>query len=297
MKLTAEEKRRHMDGMVLLKLLSDETSVIQKPLSPSEAKNVPNNTSSSISEILKSCNRHEVYGSLAMQTKTFVQRSPNDIDMAVGNPAHISKRIEKALLSKGHKTNVEHNEQWGSFVVQTKKGNEWVDVADIHPIKDHKKVFDVFSESRPPKRVGGINIQVTADQLLRKGNSVMGWNPKTQVFGAEPHRKKKDVADFVSTSRLLLDSKQLQAEAEMAKVEKGRKALKSWERHAKKVGAGKVKDPIPETQEQRFIRHAVHNPSIDTETLTFKNKTQFNNDGTVKINKKKSKKHKEGFWY
>jgi len=300
MKLTIEEQKRHRDGMVLLNILSTETSVIQKPLTPSGAANVPDNTSHDILKIIKATPRHEVYGSLAMQTKTFSQRSPNDIDMVVGNPGNVSNKIERSLRSAGHNVNVEHNKEYGSYVVQTKKGKEWIDVADIHPIKEHKQEFDVYGKSIPPKRVGGINVQVAADQLLRKANSVMAYDSETQTFGAQPHRKQKDVADFVSTSRLLLDSKQLQAEAELAKVRKGRRALKSWQKHAKKVGAKAVKDPIPETQEQRFIRHAVDNPDLNVETLTFRNKTHFN----ARSGKRKSKKpdwgdkpdwHKSGY--
>ena len=183
------------------------------------------------------------------------------------------------MTARGHKTNIESNPQFNSHVVQVKKGGVWVDVADIHPIKEHKKKFEVFGKSVAPKDVGGIKVQAARDQLFRKANSVMAYDPKTQTFGAAEHRRKKDVSDFITTSRLLLDSKQLQAEAELAKVSRGRKALKSWRKHAKKIDAGHVrKDPIPERQEQRFINYAVRNPNLDVEEITFKNKTSFNKD-------------------
>ena len=277
MKLTAEEKKRQTDGMTILNILSDETSIIQKPLLPSDAVNVPANTSIDILRILKQTKDHEVYGSLAMGTKTFAQRKPNDIDMVVGDPKQTASMISKRMSSRGHKTKIESNPQFDSHVVQVKKKGEWVDVADIHPIKEHKKKFDVFGESVAPKKVGGIKVQAARDQLFRKANSVMAYDPKTQNFGAAEHRKEKDVNDFITTSRLLLDSKQLRAEAELAKVAKGRTALKSWRKHAKKIGAGHVrKDPIPERQEQRFIDHAVRNPNLDVESITFKDKTSFN---------------------
>ena len=277
MKLTAEEKKRQTDGMIILNILEDETSVIQKPLMPSDAANVPANTSIDILRILKGTKDHEVYGSLAMGTKTFAQRKPNDIDVVVDNPKETASIISKRMKSRGHKTKIESNPQFNSHVVQVKKKGEWVDVADIHPIKEHKKKFDVFGESVAPSDVGGIKVQAARDQLFRKANSVMAYDPKTKVFGAAEHRKQKDVNDFITTSRLLLDSKQLQAEAELAKVAKGRTALKSWRKHAKKIGAGHVrKDPIPERQEQRFIKHAVNNPNLDVEEITFANKTSFN---------------------
>ena len=93
MKLTAEENKRRSDGMAILNILSDETSVIQKPLLPSDAANVPANASIDILRILKKTKEHEVYGSLAMGTKTFAQRKPNDIDMVVSNPKQTASII------------------------------------------------------------------------------------------------------------------------------------------------------------------------------------------------------------
>lgn len=287
MKLNREERKRHNDGMVILEILENETSVIQKPLVPGSAGNVPANVSQGILNVLRRGGRHEVYGSLAMGTKTFAQRKPNDIDMVVDNPRVTAARISQKLSAKGHRTQIESNPEFNSHVVQMQKGKEWVDVADIHPISEHDQKFDVYGKSIPPTLVNGIHVQTAEDQLLRKANSVMAYNAKTKTYGAKPARKAKDVGDFVSTSRLLLDSKQLQAEAEMAKVQKGRKALRSWERHAKKVGAKKSVDPIPERQEQKFIKHALNNPNLDVDTLTFRNKKTFN----------KRQKAAENFWY
>lgn len=294
MKLTAGERKRYNDGMIILNILSDETSVIQKPITPSNAANVPGDVSLDILRILKRDKRHEVYGSLAMDTKTFAQRQPNDIDMVVSNPRYTASLISQRMSAKGHKTNIESNPDFNSHVVQVKKKGMWVDVADIHPISEHSKKFDVFGKSVPPSNVGGVKVQRARDQLFRKANSVMAYDPKTQEFGAAPHRKQKDVADFVTTSRLLIDSKQLQAEAELAKVMKARKALKSWERHAKKSGAKNVKkDPIPERQEQRFIKHALENPDLDVEKLTFRNKKTFNKDKDYLLGKRMSRNK---FW-
>lgn len=287
MKLTPAERKRHDDGMVILGILGNETSVVQKPLIPSRAANVPANVSQDILNILKRNQQHEIYGSLAMGSRTFAQREPNDIDMVVQNPRVIAAMISQKMAGKGHKTQIESDHKFNSHVVQVQKGGEWIDVADIHSISEHDQEFDVFGRSIPPTAVGGVNVQVARDQLLRKANSVMAWNAKTKTYGAKPARKAKDVGDFVTTSRLLLDSKKLQAEAEMAKVTKGRKALKSWEKHAKKVGAKKVgADPIPERQEQKFIKHALENPDLDIDTLTFRNKKTFNKP-----------KKAEKFWY
>lgn len=276
MKMTAEEKKRQQDGIVIMKLMKDETSVIQKPIAPSNAANVPPNVSADILRIVSRDKRHEVYGSLAMESKTFAQRSPNDIDMVVTDPRLTANRISGAMRGKGHDVRVESDPTFNSHVVQKRKGAEWIDAADIHPVSEHSQKFEVFGKSIPPKKVNGVNVQVAYDQLLRKGNSVMAYDPKTG-FGPKPAREKKDVADFVTTSRLLIDSKELQAEAELAKVKKARQALKSWEKHANKIGAtGVKKDPIPEIQEQKFIKHATKNPGVDTETLTFRNKASFN---------------------
>jgi len=273
MGMTQEERRRHKDGMLIIKTLKDETSVVAKPMSPSKAKNIPSNVSKEIRRVISNTPQHEVYGSLAMESRTFSQRKPNDIDMVVSNPKAKAYEIQQAFKRKGYKTKVVSNEQFNSHVVQIFTNGEWVDAADIHPYSEHSQKFDVYGQSVKPQTINGINVQRTSDQLLRKANSVMAMNKKTGTYGAAPHRNQKDVSDFITTARILADSKQLQAEAELHKVKKVRKALKSWKRHAKRIKAtGTHRDPIPETQEQDFIAFAANNPEINVEDIKFRNK-------------------------
>ena len=66
----------------------------------------------------------------------------------------------------------------------------------------------------------------------------------------------------------MIDSKQLQAEAELKRVKKARKALKVWGLEAKMLGGkGYRKDPIPESREQEYIRYAMANPMAPVDDI------------------------------
>lgn len=276
MGMTSEERRRHKDGLLIVKTLKDETSVVAKPINPSVAANVPQNVSKLILDSVRKQPKHEVYGSLAMESRTFSQRTPNDIDMVIENPKQKAYEIQQVLRRKGHKTKVVSNPQFDSHVVQIFIKGEWVDAVDIHPHKGHNQEFDVYGQSIKPQTINGIKVQKASDQLLRKANSVMAYNEKTGKYGAAEHRKAKDVSDFISTARILNDSKQLQAEAELRKVKKVKKALKSWKQHAKTVKSkGVHRDPIPESLEQDFINFAVDNPSMCVEDIKFRGKNKL----------------------
>ena len=257
-------------GRTILDVVGDEYSVYAKSLSSRNAENVPKNVAPDIDKYLKN-NPHEVYGSLAMSTHTGLSRTPSDIDMVVLNPRRTANVMAAKMRRKGYKTKTTSNPAFGQYVVQIKKNGEWVDVADIHPIKGHRGKFDVYGSSLNPIEKDGMNIQRAADQLLRKGNAVMGKN-NNGSFGPAPHRALKDTADFVTTSRLLIDSKELQAKAELRRVRKARKALKVWKKHVRnmdgynkdlKVG----RDPIPDKDEREFMEFAAENPKHDIDNI------------------------------
>lgn len=279
MRLNRRERKRYDSGLMILKTLSTERSVISKTVKPSDAANVPDNSSDEIRKIIQQVKNHEVYGSLATKSKTMASRDPNDIDVAVDNPYDKALKIAEVLKRKGHNVKISSMEQFNSHVVQIKKKGEWVDVVDLHAHEDHvSRVFDVYGKTTPPDKIDGLYIQTTNDQLLRKGNSVMAYDEKTNVFGARPHRKAKDVGDFITTSRLLLDSKELKARAELARVKAGRERLKVWRKHAKGIkGASKNlgKDPIPDEMEKMFIDFAVKNPEVDVDDIKFKTRRTF----------------------
>lgn len=274
-KLTTTEKARYDSGIEILKVLDKEESVVSKPVLSTQAGNVPNKVATDIDNIIKREPCHEIYGSIAMKSHSFKTRTPNDIDIIVRNPKATARKIAKVFKRKGIEHKVEVKEQFGSVTVQVKKSGEWVEVADIHPIKDHYGNFDVYGSSKLPKEVQGMNIQPAGDQLLRKANSVLGYNEKEGRMGAASHRQNKDVSDFITTSRMLLDSKELKAEAEMARVRKAKKNLKKWKAHLKTVedydprGSLVGKDPIPESREKQFIAFAVKNPGVDIDDMYF----------------------------
>lgn len=277
-KLTKAEQQRYDDGMTILKTVSDETSVVSKELKTTDAGNVPDRAAASLDKYIRSIDKHELYGSLAMKSRTFAARKPNDVDIVVNQPKKVALDVRHIMQRTGSKARIESNPEFNSHVVQVKKGKEWVDAVDIHPLQEHKVKFDVYGKSLPPSIVKGVKVQRAADQLLRKANSVMGYNPKEKRMGPAEHRRYKDVVDFVTTSRLLLDSKQLKAEAELEQVKTGRKALVSWRKHARSLKKHDTKkskiskDPIPEYREQQFIRYARLNPSVDVDSISLNKK-------------------------
>lgn len=293
-KLTPKQKKLHDAGKVILETVGDEFSVYAKPISVSDAKNVPGNSAAQIEQYLKGTD-HEVYGSLAMKTHTGLSRTPNDVDLVVTDPKASAKRIQAELRAKGHTTRIESNPAFNSHVVQIHKNGQWEDAADIHPLDSHSGAFDVYGSSLEPVKVDGINIQRAADQLLRKGNAVMGNNNKGS-YGPAPHRALKDSADFVTTARLLIDSKELQAEAELKRVKEARDALKVWRKHVKDLpgynkSLGVGRDPIPEAAERKFINFAVKNTSKDIDNIAIGGSTVrvIKRDGSHSKGSSKSK--------
>ena len=271
MKLTKKEQELHDAGIVILETVSDEKSVISKKVTTGDAANIPDKIVPDLDRYIKDITQHELYGSLAMKSHTFTGRTPADVDIVVKNPQQKANRIAKIVRKHGMEVRVESNPDFNSHVVQiSKKGRVWEDAVDIHPIDTHKQEFDVFGKSQPPNRINGMNIQRASDQLLRKANSVMVYNKKEKRMGAPKHRELKDTVDFITTSRLLLDSKQLQAEAELAQIKEARQSLNKWKTHAKSIKGDKPaigKDPIPEYREQQFIRYAKNNPNVDVEDI------------------------------
>lgn len=147
-----------------------------------------------------------------------------------------------------------------------------VSVADVHDMSRHRVKHDVYGESRLPLPVAGMRVQGPEDQLLRKGNSLFGTNTRG-AFGPEPRRADKDLQDFLVIARTLLDSKKVQGQADLKKVEQAEKALRYLETHAASVpGVSMTKvraDPIPAADERKFIRHALANPEVDVEDRAF----------------------------
>ena len=307
MRLTKREKELHDAGITILETVGDEKSVISKNISTNDASNIPDKVTPKLDKYIKTIRHHEIYGSAAMKSRTYAGRTPADIDIVVKNPRQKANRIAQLMRNHNIKVKVESNPEFNSHVVQVSKhGRVWEDAVDIHPIDTHKQEFDVYGKSQAPTTINGMKVQRASDQLLRKANSVMGYNKKEGRMGAPKHRELKDVVDFITTSRLLLDSKELQAEADIAQVKVARKELNKWKKHSKTLEGDKSaigKDPIPEHREDQFISFAKKNPKVNPDNIKLnrkgayvkKNKTTtgVNFTGSLKINKKSKSKNKE----
>ena len=255
-----------------MKTLTDQFSVYQKPVSTKQAKDIPKEVHAFLDRYLKTTNA-EVFGSLAMQSYTHAARTPGDLDVVVQNPQYVAQYIANELRRAGHRAVVEQHPWIGGFAVKVaRQDGSTVSVADVHDMSRHLVKHEVYGESRLPLRAGGMRVQGPEDQLLRKGNSLFGTNTRG-AFGPEPHRADKDLQDFLVIARTLLDSKKVQGQADLKKVEQAEKALRYLETHAASVpGVSMTKvraDPIPAADERKFIRHALANPEVDVEDLAF----------------------------
>lgn len=259
-------------GILVMKTLTDQFSVYQKPVTTAKAKDVPKEVHAFLDRFLKT-NNAEVFGSLAMQSYTHVSRQPGDLDVVVQNPRFVAGHIADKLRRAGYRASVVEHPWFGSYAVKIAlPGGNTVSVADVHDMDRHLVRHEVHGESRLPLPVGGMRVQAPEDQLLRKGNSLFGKNPKGG-FGPAPHRAEKDLQDFLVIARTLLDSKKLQGQADLRKVQEAEKALRYLTDHAAEfpgVDMKKIRtDPIPAAHERAFIRAAVANPEIDVEDLAF----------------------------
>lgn len=276
-------------GIYIVKVGSSdrESSLIQNKFSSKNVANVPKSASREIDNIISEEKTGEIYGSSAQYTHSYSVRKPQDIDMASERPEETASRIQSALRRRGIRSKIVALRTPNRFIkVEIKKKGKWVETAGIHEIKGHYDKYDVYGSAMQPERVGKFNVQSVKDQMYRKANSVLAEG------GAPEYRRVKDESDFVAITRLRLDEKQLQAEAELKRVKKARKQLEKIKEHVRhEKGWSKKKyplnkDPIPEKQEQKFISYAIKHPEKDVRNITLRNNSVTSSQKKVKNNTK-----------
>ena len=291
-KLTVNEERRRNAALTICKTLSEETSIVSKPLSKVDIKNIPNNVEADIRNWLRKYQAHEIYGSAAGATHSIHARRPNDLDIAVGNPGYVANSLASVMRNKGVKVKTVPNPEWGSFIIQVLKNGKYEDAIDIHPLQQHRGKFDFFGSSQPPLSKKKLNIQRSSDQLLRKFNAIT-QRRKDGSMGAAPHREEKDTQDAIQITELLLASMELKSKAQLAKAKRVREELKVWKAHlaklkgSKKKKAGTKQKPLSTTRQKKFVKKAVNTPSKDIGDLIFENgKVTERKTPTAKAKKK-----------
>jgi hypothetical protein len=274
-KLTPSELRRKKAALTIVKTLSHETSVVSKPLTAVDIKAIPNDSEPAIKEWIRKHKKHIVYGSGAMATRSFTARQPADLDIVVDHPRIASAAFAKILRSKGHAVKVNHDPVWGAYVIQVRNAKgEYVDAIDVHPLRGFAGKYELYGSTLAPTTRNGVNLQVAADQLLRKANSVTGTR-KDGRMGAAEHREVKDTADFVSVARMLAASMEVRSEADRAKISEVKAAIKVWERHLGSLkGVDGLKSaakrvPLSKTKKQQFVRAATRSLESDVDDLVF----------------------------
>ena len=274
-KLTQAEESRRNAALTIVKTLSEETSVVSKPLASVNVKNIPDNAEADIRNYISILKNHEVYGSGSMATHSIHARRPNDLDIVVTNPQKVARDFSNIMQRKGIKTKVVGNPEYGSYVVQANIKGEWKDCCDIHPISEHGGKYEFFGTSQPPIKKKGIFLQRASDQLLRKFNAVT-QRQKDGSMGSSPHREIKDTTDAIQITELLLASMELKSKAQLAKAKQVKEELKVWKAHLRKLKGGRKKatskrKPLSTTRQKKFVAKAINKPSKDIDNLIFEN--------------------------
>ena len=264
--------QRRSAALLICKTLGDELSVVAKPLSAVNIRNIPDSVEPAIRNwIRQHAGKHEVYGSAAAATHRIGGRRPSDLDLVVPNPRTAANALAGIMRRRQIKCRVTPSKSQGAFVVQIWKSRGWADALDIHPVRGHSGRYEFYGESKPPMTERGINIQTAADQLLRKANAITAKQSDGRM-GAPEHRNLKDTQDFIATAKMLLASMQLRSKAEQERAKKVRAAIRVWERHLKTIkGAPKPtkRKPISKARQERFIQKAIAKPEDDPRNLVF----------------------------
>ena len=288
--LTESEKRRRNAALTICKTLSEEVSVISKPLASVNVKNIPDKAEADIRNYIRTLKNHEVYGSASIATHSIHARRPNDLDIVVTNPSKVARDFSNIMRKKGIKTKVVANPEWGSFIVQANIKKEWVDCCDVHPISDFRGEYDFYGNSKMPIKRNKISLQRSSDQLLRKFNAIT-QRQKDGSMGSSPHRDEKDTQDAIQITELLLASMELKSKAQLAKAKRVREELKVWKAHLRKLKgkATKTKKPLSATRQKKFVAKAVKKPSRDIDDLIFENGKVIERKVSISKAKKKAK--------
>ena len=292
-KLTQTEEKRRNAALIIVKTLSEETSIVSKPLSFVNIKNIPDNAEADIRNYIRTLKNHEVYGSGSMATHSIHARRPNDLDIVVTNPQKVARDFSSIIRRKGIKTKIVGNPEYGSYVVQVNIKGEWKDSCDIHPISEHGGKFEFYGSSQTPIKKKGISLQRASDQLLRKFNAVT-QRQKDGSMGSSPHREIKDTTDAVQITELLLASMEIKSKAQLAKAKKVREELKVWKAHLRTLKGNKKKTvskqkSLSTTRQTKFVAKVVNKPSKDIDDLIFENGKVIERKVSISKPKKKAK--------
>lgn len=265
-------RQRRSAALTICKTLSNELSVVAKPLSRVNIKNIPDSVEPAIRDwIKKHAGKHEVYGSAAAATHRIGGRRPGDLDMIVADPRTAATAVAAIMRRKKIKYQIAERKIGGGLVIKILKNGKWVEAVDFHSPKGHTGKYELYGETKPPMKKKGITIQSAADQMLRKANEITKKLPDGTT-GAAPHRNLKDTRDFIETSKTLLASLILKSKADQQRAKRVRTAIKVWERHLKTL-EGAPKPPkrraISKTRTKRFEQKARANPAPDVDDLIF----------------------------
>lgn len=247
------------------KTLNEGLSLYSYPISVSQTKDIPKEIHVWLDSFIRSNPVLEVFGSLGMKSYAPHARKPGDLDAVVAYPEFVAQIVVSKLKKHGYNACASPHPWSGGWQVKIKTNISEVVVADLHSKQGHAVRYAGYGFSKKPSKVNGILIQEAEDQLLRKANSIM------HKEGVGSHRIAKDLEDFVVIANTMLDSKELRANAKLAKVQQAKTELAKVLAYAKRIEgtdlARMKKDPIPASVERKVIKYAVNNPEVDVRDI------------------------------
>ena len=264
--------QRRSAALTICKTLANELSVVAKPLSRVNIKNIPDSVEPAIRAwIKKHAGKHEVYGSAAAATHRIGGRRAGDLDIIVADPRTAANAVAAIMRRKKIRCQIAERKVGGGLVIKVQKNGKWVEAVDFNSPDGHVGKYELYGETKPPMKKKGVTIQRASDQMLRKANEITKKQPDGTT-GAAPHRNLKDTRDFIETSKTLLASLILKSKADQQRARKVRKAIKVWERHLKTIPGAPAKPKrkaISKTRKIRFTKTAKAKPATELDDLIF----------------------------
>lgn len=292
--LTIAERRRLDAGLELVKIVSLTNSLVRYDISIGSIPTISKQEGKRIEAWLRE-HKHIIYGSLPISRQMFKGRKPADVDIVVEYPYLAALRIKDILDKEPHfsyPTRVVTQPN-GRYEVQVKKSGKWVVAVDLHAINTYFVTYDLYGSTLSPYSQDGLYIQKLTDQLLRKANSIMSYDPYIGKFGPSPHREIKDTLDFINIAKMLISSSEVRVKAVLQKIKnhpnivpdyvrtdirltverikRAKQLIKVWEQYYSTLKNRKsvVKQAIPSKYESEYINYVLKYPQFSVKDIKF----------------------------
>ena len=217
-----------------IELIGRQKSVIRRSIDLSLIENIPKEVRPTVLRMLKQ-EKGVVFGSAAQRTQQILRRSMEDVDYFVKNPEKVAERWVPQLNKAAGKEIFRHK---GRGLIEVYKEGQWRHSIDMHSIAELKGRLSFGFKPYKPVKIEGIKYATLEEQLFRKSLSIT--QPRKKVISPELYRM-KDIADFVSASKTLVESMQLSqwtkvpvyGKIKLRRAAEAGEKIKLWEQYAR----------------------------------------------------------------